>query len=186
VRVAVKWLFTGVAALLVCAFALSTTAASAQEPRDPLVQPPFGAAGTLFQIVGQSGWTPGEPVTIDLAFTDLDPGAQYGGPYYHEREVAVLRDGTWSFPIVVNSDVLPFPLLRPGYIVVRARSGARTAINTFVYIVDGRAPAGAPPLAALGSGPGASVLATAIMTLVLFLAATGGLITLSGTMRRSR
>ena len=36
--------------------------------------------------------------------------------------MTVLRDGTWSFPVVINNDLFPFPLWRPGFIVVRAQS----------------------------------------------------------------
>ena len=61
--------------------------------------------------------------------------------------MTVLRDGTWSFPTVVNNNLFPFPLWRPGYIVVKAQSATTTAVNSYIYTVEGRAPAGLPPLA---------------------------------------
>ncbi|MDP9238592.1 MAG: hypothetical protein M3P30_14560 [Chloroflexota bacterium] len=155
----------------------------AQE-RDPLTSPASGAAGSRFQIVGQSGWAPGETVTISLGFSDTDPGEQFSGAMYHERQVTVLRDGTWSFPIVVNNEILPFPLWRPGFIVVKAQSATKTAVNSFVYTVEGRAPLGAPPLADLGTGPEPPSNAL-VATLALFVAATGALIAGSGWIRRS-
>jgi hypothetical protein len=105
----VKWL--AVVAALACGFvyAFFPGRASAQGARDPLIVPQEGGAGTLFQVVGQSGWTPGETVTLQLALTPADPFA-YTGPFYHQRQVTVLRDGTWSFPIVVNDDLFPFPV----------------------------------------------------------------------------
>lgn len=168
--------------MIVCAFALSLGMASGQE-RDPLISPASGGAGSRFQIVGQVGWTPGESVTISLSFADADPGDQFAGIAYHERQVTVLRDGTWSFPIVVNQEILPFPLWRPGFIVVRAQSATRTEVNSFVYTVEGRPPLGAPPLADLGSGP-ASGSATLVATLALFALATGGVVMASGAIRR--
>ncbi len=181
IGVVVKWLVSSLAVAFAFA-ALSSHAALAQEP-DPLISPASGGAGMLFQTVGQTGWTPGETVTIAVGFTDVDPGGQYAGALYHERQVTVLRDGTWSFPIVVNSDLVPFPLYRPGFIVVKARSASKTAVNSFVYTVDGRAPLGAPPLANLGGGsPRPSPVAAA--TIALFAAAIGALVVASGELRR--
>jgi hypothetical protein len=172
--------------VVACAIAvlcsLSPGAASAQE-RDPLISPASGGAGSRFQIVGESGWTPGETVTISIGFSDIDPGEQYGGALYHERQVTVLRDGTWSFPIVVNQELVPFPLLRPGFIVVKATSSTHAAVNSFVYTVEGRAPLGAPPLASLGFGPEAPS-GTVAVTLALFAAATGALVAASSAIRR--
>jgi hypothetical protein len=182
----VKWLLSLLTLAALCAiavcFSLSPGTASAQE-RDPLISPSSGGAGSRFQIVGETGWTPGETVTISIGFSDVDPGEQYGGTLYHERQITVLRDGTWSFPIVVNQDLVPFPLWRPGFIVVKATSATRTAVNSYVYTVEGRAPPGAPPLASLGSGPGAPSGVVAV-TLALFAAATGALVAASGGIRR--
>jgi hypothetical protein len=187
IGVAVKWMLTALAVALAIAGALpliSPHGAAAQTP-DPLIDPPQGAAGSRFQIVGQSGWQPGDAVTISFAFADVAPGAAYAGPFYNEQHVTVLRDGTWSFPTVVNDKLFPFPLWRPGYIVVRAQSASHTTMNAYLYTVEGRPPAGLPPLASFGTGSrgtsGASVLA---VTLALFAAATGTLIAVSGAMRR--
>jgi len=186
IGVVVKWFLSLLALPAACAvvvvFSLSPRAASATE-RDPLISPPSGGAGSRFQIVGQTGWTPGETVTISIGFSDADPGEQYSGTLYHERQVTVLRDGTWSFPIVVNQDLVPFPLWRPGFIVVKAASATRTAVNSYVYTVDARAPLGTPPLASLGFGPEAPSGVVAL-TLALFFAATGVLVAASGAMRR--
>ncbi len=178
----VKWLVSLMAVAVAFASALSAHAVSAQEP-DPLISPASGAAGALFQTVGQTGWTPGETVTIAVGFSDIDPGRQYQGMLYHERQVTVLRDGTWSFPIVVNNDLVPFPLYRPGYVVVKAQSASHTAVNSFIYTVEGKAPAGAPPLADLGSGPESDPPVVA-GTLALFAAAIGALVIASGALRR--
>ena len=176
-------MLTAFAVALICA-TFPFRMASAQElSGEPLISPAIGGAGSLFQIVGQGGWTPGETVTLDFAFSDT-PARQISGPSYHEREVTVLRDGTWSFPIVVNADLFPFPLYRPGYIVVMAHSATKTAVNSYVYTVDGRAPAALPPLAELGSGPTGSGAATIVGTLALFVAGAGALLAASGAMRR--
>ena len=176
-------MLTAVAVALLCA-TFSTHAASAQTlSGEPLISPAIGGAGSLFQIVGQGGWTPGETVTLDFAFSDI-PVRQISGPSYHEREVTVLRDGTWSFPIVVNADLFPFPLYRPGYIVVMAHSATKTAVNSYVYTVDGRAPAALPPLAELGTGPRGSNAGTFAATLALFVAAAGALVGAAGALRR--
>jgi hypothetical protein len=158
-----------------------SSSASAQT-LDPLIDPPQGGAGSRFQIVGQSGWQPGEVVTIRFAFSDVAPEA-YAGQFYNEQHVTVLRDGTWSFPTVVNDKLFPFPLWRPGYIVVKAQSPSQTAVNAYIYTVEGRAPAGLPPLASLGSGPDAAT-PVFLLTLALFAAATGALVALAGAMRR--
>jgi hypothetical protein len=182
----VKWFLSLLALPAACAvvvvLSLSPGAASATE-RDPLISPASGGAGSRFQIVGQTGWTPGESVTISIGFSDADPGEQYSGALYHERQATVLRDGTWSFPIVVNQDLVPFPLWRPGFIVVNVTSATRTAVNSYVYTVDGQAPLGTPPLASLGSGP-AAPSGTVALTLALFFAATGALVAASGGIRR--
>lgn len=157
--------------------------ASAQQP-DPLIDPGQGGAGSRFQIVGQTGWAPGETVTISFGFSDTPPPPSYAGPFYNEQHVTVLRDGTWSFPTVVNDKLFPFPLWRPGYIVVEARSATTTMVNAYIYTVEGRAPAGLPPLANLGSGPAPHVPVFAL-TLALFAAATGMLVTIAGAMRRA-
>lgn len=183
IGVVVKWLLSVLAVALACASALIPAAAGAEQ-RDPLISPASGGAGVLFQVVGETGWTPGESVTISVGFSDTDPDGQYAGAFYHERQVTVLRDGTWSFPIVVNNQLVPFPLWRPGYIVVRAQSGAHVAINSFIYTVEGRAPIGAPPLAELGFGPAAGLSAVPF-TLALFIAGAGVLFIASGAIRRN-
>lgn len=167
----------------VCAISLHANGIAHAQQADPLIDPPQGAAGARFQIVGQTAWTAGDTVTISYGFADAPPTAAYDGPFYNEQQVTVLRDGTWSFPTVVNNNLFPFPLWRPGYIVVKAQSATTTAINSYIYTVEGRAPAGLPPLAELGSGPGGDGAVFAL-TLALFAAATGGLIALSGAMRR--
>ena len=156
--------------------------AHAQQP-DPLIDPAQGSANSRFQIVGQTGWTAGDAVTISFGFSDAPVGASYSGILYSEQRVTVLRDGTWSFPTVVNDKLFPFPLWRPGYIVVKAQSATTTAVNTYVYTVDGRAPAGLPPLASLGSGPAGEAPGFAL-TLALFAAAAGSLVAVSGAMRK--
>jgi hypothetical protein len=148
-----------------------------------LISPGSGSAGSRFQIVGQTGWTAGETVTISLGFSDTDSGEQFAGAMYHERQVTVLRDGTWSFPIVVNDQILPFPLWRPGFIVVKAQSATKTAVNSFVYTVQGKAPLGAPPLADLGTGPESPSNGFA-GAVALFVAATGALVAGGGYIRR--
>ncbi len=176
-------MLTAVAVALLCA-TLSTHAASAQTlSGEPLISPATGGAGSLFQIVGQDGWSPGETVMLDFTFSDV-PVTQINGPAYHERQVTVLRDGTWSFPLVVNADLFPFPLYRPGYIVVRAQSATKSAVNAYIYTVDGRPPAALPPLAELGTGPRGSNVATFAATLALFVAAAGALLGAAGAMRR--
>ncbi len=154
----------------------------AQQP-DPLIDPAQGSAGSRFQIVGQTGWTPGEIVTISFGFSDAPAGASYTGTLYSEQTVTVLRDGTWSFPTVVNDKLFPFPLWRPGYIVVKAHSATTVAVNTFVYTVDGYGPTGPPPLASLGSGAAHDAPVFAL-SLALFAAATGSLVAVGGAMRR--
>ena len=119
-------------------------------------------------------------MSIDVAFADVDPAVAAPQEFYHQGDITVLRDGTWSFPLVVNQALFPFPLYRPGFIVVRAQSESKSGSGTFVYTVEGREPAGAPPLASLGSGPldgdsplviGAGLLALGIGTLTLLAGA---------------
>ncbi len=181
---AVKWIGSACAIVLVLAWTLSLHAASAQEVRDPLIDPPQGAAGSRFQAVGQSGWTAGETVTLAFGFSDTHPGASFNGAVYHERDVTVLRDGTWSFPVAVNQDLFPFPLYRPGFIVVRAQSAGHIATNSYVYTVDGRAPSGLPPLANLGAGPENTARAL-FAAVVLLTAAAGALTATAGLLRSS-
>jgi len=179
----VKRWATAFAVALACLWALSLGTASAQEARDPLIVPDEGSNGSRFQIVGQYGWTPGETVTISLAFTQADP-LKYGGPFEHEREVTVLRDGTWSFPVSVSDDLLSRPLDDiPGYIVVRAQSPTKTALNAFIFSPDGRRPVGADAIAELGFGPPRPD-PTVAGTLALFLAGAGALLVASGAGRR--
>jgi hypothetical protein len=172
----VKWALAFVTALAFASVSLivSTQAVVAQEAsqgdlRDPLISPAEGSAGSRFQIVGQEGWTADETVTLEFTFTDDAPAAPaeaFDGPFYRTETVTVLRDGTWSFPVVVNEDVLPFPLWRDGYIVVRATSDTTTALNWFRYIVADTPPA-APPLVNTGHGPMPGADATGIALLVL-------------------
>ena len=179
-------MLTALAGALAIAGALSLGtfgSASAQQP-DPLIDPGQGSAGSRFQIVGQNGWTPGDAVTISFGFSDTPPASSYAGQLYNEQHVTVLRDGTWSFPTVVNDKLFPFPLWRPGYIVVKAQSATTTVVNAYVYTVEGRTPAGYPPLADLGSGPHAHT-PVFMLTLALFAAATGALIAIAGGMRRT-
>jgi hypothetical protein len=180
----VKWLAASFAIVLAFAWAIPLGHAFAQVPADPLISPAEGGAGALFQVVGQSGWTPGETVTLTFGFADIAPDASYAGATYHERQVTVLRDGTWSFPVVVNSDLFPFPLWRPGFIVVRAQGADKTEVNSFVYTVAVRAPLGTPPLASFGFGPPPGLDRSFLLTLALFAAGTGALLTLSGAWRR--
>lgn len=179
----VKWALTALAFAIACisGVALPGTV-TAQE--DTFVSPTEGEAGSRFQIVGEVGWTPGEIVTIDFAFSDSPPTEDYAGPFYNEQTVTVLRDGTWSFPVVVNRDLFPFPLWRPGYIVVRARGDAQITITPFLYTVEGRHPVGQPPLA--GFGPVGSEIVSEVLTLALFAAATGALLIASGVLRGAR
>ena len=174
------------AVVLAFAWALSFSPGTASaKDSDPLIDPPQGAAGSRFQIVGQLGWTAGATVTISYGFSDAPADDGYAGPFWNEQHATVLRDGTWSFPTVVNDHILPFPLWRPGYIVVKAVSGDRVAINSFIYTVGGHAPAGAPPLAAFDFGPDRSGHGgVAAMTMALFAAATGALLVVGGVFRR--
>lgn len=145
--------------------------------------PDEGGNGSRFQVVGQFGWTPGETVTISLAFTQTDP-LGYAGPFERERQVTVLRDGTWSFPVNVSNDLLSRPLDDiPGYIVVRAQSPTKTAVNAFIFSPGGRRPVGAEAIADLGFGPPRPD-PTVAATLALFLAGIGGLLVASGAIRR--
>ena len=178
-----RWSALVLAFALACAWALPIKSAFAQEPSELLISPTQGEPGTLFQVVGQSGWTPGETVTLTFGFADLPADASYAGATYHERQAMVLRDGTWSFPVVITPDLLPFPLWRPGYIVVRATSPSKTDTGNFVYTVEGKVPLGTPPLASFGFGPQAPDR-TAAAALALLCAGTGALLAFSGTWRR--
>jgi hypothetical protein len=180
----VKWLAYALAVALACGGALAIRPARAQTPRDPLIVPDEGGQGSRFQVVGQMGWTPGETVTIALAFTDSPDPLTYSGTFEHERTVTVLRDGTWSFPINVADDLLQKPLDdTPGFIVVRAQSRTRTEINAFVFSPEGRRPAGAEAIAHLGFGPG-NADPTLTATLALFIGGAGALLVASGAGRR--
>jgi hypothetical protein len=172
------------AVALACTGALAIRPARAQAARDPLIVPEEGGQGSRFQVVGQIGWTPGETVTIALAFTTSPVPLTYSGPFEHERTVTALRDGTWSFPINVTDDLLQKPLDdTPGFIVVRAQSGTKTAINAFVFSPGGRRPAGAEAIAHLGFGP-SNADPTFTATLALFIAGAGALLVASGAGRQ--
>jgi hypothetical protein len=168
---------------LAFAAALPLNTTRAQIPEEPLISPAAGEAGSRFQVVGQSGWTPGEIVTLSFGFSDEPPGTSFAGPFYHERQATVLRDGTWSFPVVVNDELFPFPLYRPGFIIVKAQSPSKVATNSFVYTVAGQRPLGPPPLASFGFGP-AHASHAFVLTAALFAAGIGALITISGAWRR--
>ena len=176
-------------AALAFASASSFSTVSAQEPRDPLIDPPTGGAGSRFQIVGQTGWTPGDTVALRVGFTtspdplasgvQLEPASEF--------TITVLADGTWSFPIVVDE------LFRaaggapetPGYIVVRATSRDRIQVNAYVYTVRSVLPAGAEAIAAAGAGPGAPQAAVIVIA-AMFSAGIGGLLMVSGALRRRK
>ena len=170
---------------LACLWALHFQLARAQASSALLISPQQGEPGTLFQVVGQSGWTPGETVTLTFGFADLPADNTFAGATYHQRTVTVLRDGTWSFPVVVTPDFFPFPLWRPGYIVVRATSASKMATGNFIYTVAGKLPRGTPPLASYGFGPPPPDR-TAAMALALLCAGTGSLLVFGGAWRRWR
>jgi hypothetical protein len=178
----VKWIVTILALASALAWALIPQMASAQEDRDPLIAPAAGERGSRFQIVGQFGWTPGEEVDITIGFVAADPFT-FAGPFPYEQHVTVLRDGTWSFPVVLN-DALGLPIeSEPGYLVVRAESPSKTATNAFVYTVEGRTPVGAEQIAHLGFGP--DIGNTALpLGIALFGLGIGALLVVSGEMRR--
>jgi hypothetical protein len=168
---------------IVCALAVRT--ASAQQGRDPLVDPPSGGVDSRFTVVGEVGWIAGETVTLRLAFTTADP-LNYAGPFPYTREITVLRDNTWFFPIVVREDVLGFPLgPGPGFIVVRAESATQTSTNAYVFTVNGVYPIGAEQFVDAGFGPGAPPPAVAL-TLGLFAIGLGALLFVSGLQSRAR
>jgi hypothetical protein len=165
--------------------ALSPSNTSAQEPRDPLIDPASGEPHSRFQIVGQAGWTPGAPVTLHVGYTTREP-LSYPGPFSFEQDVTVLRDGTWSFPIVLNEQVLGEPLpAEPGYVVVRAESGEHIAQNAYVYTIDGARPSGADAIAPLGFGSSLPGAAPAGIVALLMLGG-GGLVFASGALRRAQ
>ncbi len=178
----VKWIGTILAFVLAFAWALFPHTTSAQEARDPLISPAAGEPGSRFQIVGQFGWTPGETVELSIGFVEADPFA-FTGPFPYAQEVTVLRDGTWSSPVVLN-DALGLPLAsEPGYLVVRAESPSKTATNAFVYTVGGRTPVGAEQIADLGFGPQFPDAAVPL-GIALFALGIGGLLVASGELRR--
>lgn len=170
------------AVVLAFAWALIPNAVSGQEAPDPLIDPPEGGAGSRFQIVGQSGWTAGETVTLRVGLTSADP-LSFTGPFPFEQDVTVLRDGTWSFPISVNDALLGAPLgTTPGYIVVQAASPTRTATNFYVFTVNGGRPMDADTIAPLGFGP-PDASPVLVLTLALFGLGTGALVVISGATR---
>lgn len=183
--VVVKWagIVLGIALVVMTALVTSrSTQARAQEPT--FVSPTEGAAGSRFQLVGEAGWTAGEILTLEFTFLDAPPSdaESFAGPFYHQEQVTVLRDGTWSFPVVINSDLFPFPLWRPGYIAVRVLGAGQATLTLFTYTVDGRGPQGAPPLAELGFGPGGDSHA-GVWALVMLLSAGGLVVGASGVFR---
>jgi hypothetical protein len=176
----VRWTALVLALALACVRALPIRSSFAQQPSELLISPAQGEPGSRFQIVGQSGWTPGETVTLTFGFADLPSDNTFAGATYHERQVTVLRDGTWSFPVVITPDLLPFPLWRPGYIVVRATSPSKTDTGNFVYTVDGKLPLGTPPLASYGFGPPSPDRGAAV-AMALLLAGAGALLVCGAT-----
>ena len=164
-----------------------TLALTSQEMRDPLIDPPEGGFGSRFQVVGLVDWTPGEQVTLRIAFTDaVDPFA-YAGPFPYEQNIMVLRDATWSFPIVVRDDVLGFALPdQPGYLVVRADGSRHSATNVYVYTVDGARPPGAEEIADLGFGASVGGGGGVAVGIALFAAGLGVLLLASGAFRHTR
>jgi hypothetical protein len=170
--------------VIACLVALAPVA-SARAQEDVFVSPPEGAAGSRFQVVGETGWVPGEAVTLRFAFADVAPGEAFAGPFFRTETVTVLRDGSWSFPVVVNNALVPFPLWRPGYIVIEAVGSSQTSITTFTYLVEEHRPVGEPPLADLGFGPHVgSRNAGGHTTIALFALAIGGLLVFVGSTRR--
>lgn len=180
-----RGLALALALTVACASFLTVGNAHGQEGRDPLIDPPEGGAGSRFQIVGQRDWVAGETVRLRIGFATADP-LTFAGPFSFEQPVTVLRDGTWSFPVVVNAALLGSePGATPGFIVVRAESGPRVAQNAYIYIVDGTRPSGADVIAPLGFGagfgPGAA--GTRALTVAMFALGAGGLIAISGLWR---
>jgi hypothetical protein len=180
--VAVLWR-PGVALVSVILALLFVRVAAAQEPRDPLIDPAQGGAGSRFQIVGQRGWTAGEAITLRVGYTASDDPLAHAGPWQLQQTVTVLRDGTWSFPIVLTDEFFggASPAL-PGYVVVRADSATQTAVNAYVFTVNGSRPSGADAFAPLGFGR--AVPAPLAVTAALFAAGLGALFVMSGAMRR--
>lgn len=175
--------FASLCLAIACLVAFLPAVALAQQPRDPLIAPAEGGRGSRFQVVGQSGWAPGETVVLRLAFASADPLA-FAGPFPVQHEVRVLADGTWSFPVSVNDTLLPGGLpSTPGFIVVLAESPSKTAQNAFVFTVNGARPAGAEAIAAAGFGLAAPGAGAGLM-FALFSAGTGTLLLGSGVLRR--
>jgi hypothetical protein len=167
---------------LAVACALTSSQTFAQQGDDePLIEPPSGGIGSRFQVVGTTGWTPGETVTLRFLFTTSANPDAVQGAFEVEHAVTVLGDGTWSFPVIVD-ELFGEPVgAEPGYIVVRAESPAKTAQNAFEYTALGPPPAS--DVGAFGFGPGAAPAGA--IALALFAAAGGAMLTVSGAMRRS-
>lgn len=179
-----KWIGSGIAVIIAIACALGSGggAAAQQDARDPQISPQEGDRGSRFQVVGLSGWTPGETVTVRIAYTSGDPFA-FTGPFAVEETVTVLRDGTWSFPVVLTDALLGAPLPdTPGFIVVRAESPTKSGTNAFIYSPGGRRPALTSVVASLGFGPGPGL--GIALAAALFAGATGSLLVVSGLLRR--
>jgi hypothetical protein len=178
-------------ALAICwASPLSTV--SAQEARDPIVDPPSGGAGSRFQIVGQSGWTPGETMRLYVSYTtSSDPlnVAPSDAPLTQEFTIEVLADGTWSFPVVIDeffaADGGASPPDTPGYLIVRAIAPSHEAVNAYVYTVRSVLPAGAEAIVSAGYGPGALPVSPGAL-FALFAGGVGALFVVSGALRKTR
>ena len=178
------WKRLGIISAIIIA-ALSVVARASAQTRDPLIDPPSGTEGSRFQVVGQAGWVPGETVTLRLAFTSSAAPLEFAGPFPYEQPLMVLRDGTWSFPVVVTEDALGFPLGdMPGFIVIQVQSATQTATNAWVLTVNGVFPPGSETLAPAGAGPPAPSPAL-LLTLGLFALGIGGLLITSGMQRRT-
>lgn len=170
--------------VLVAAFALAGVVffgtASAQQPRDLIIDPPSGAAGSRFQIVGAEEWTAGETVALQLAFTTSPDALEFTGPFAIEEQLPVLPDGTWSFPVVVNESIFRgAPPDTTGSIVIRATTPSHSAVAAFQYTGQ---PALISRVASAGFGPAAPP-ATFALLLALFAAGIGTLLVLSGAWR---
>ena len=174
-----------IVAATLLALAGARTGVAFQQTRDPLIDPPSGGIDSRFQVVGEVGWIPGETITLRLAFTTSPDPLTFAGPFPYMREIVVLRDATWFYPIVVREDVLGFMLgPEPGFIVVRAESASQTSTNAYIFTVNGQRPAGADTITDAGFGPGAPAPAL-LLTLGLFAIGLGGLLFVGGLQRRT-
>ncbi len=181
----VKWALTPLALVVVCAFSLVVTSAVLAQ-QATFVSPDEGSVGSRFQIVGESGWIPGEALTLEFTFLDVPPPAagSFDGPFFRTETITALRDGSWSFPVVINRDLFPFPLWRPGFIAIRVSGSTQSTLTLVTYMVDGQRPTGQPPLAGLGFGPqSAGQLAATLLLSAVFALGIGALLLAAGATR---